>query len=319
VLAGTLELVNVAYEGEPLALPAGSVVTVGTFDGVHVGHRAVLSEVRRQADELGATSIVAVFDRHPATVVRPETAPRLLTDLPERIELLGQTGVDTCYVLRFDEERSLQAPADFVREIVVERLAARAMVVGEDFHFGHRRRGDTAVLADMESTYGFKIVGMSLVGIAGRAGPVTSTAVREALAEADIPLATTMLGRSYEVRGVVEHGDHRGRTIGFPTANVAVPGDIMLPSDGVYAGWYERADGRVYPAAINLGRRPTFYDETGLRLLEAHILDFDGDLYGEHARVRFSAWLRGEVKFSGIDALVAQLRMDVEAARQALQ
>jgi riboflavin kinase/FMN adenylyltransferase len=317
-VTGTLGRMNVAYEGEALDLSDGSVVTVGTFDGVHVGHRAVISEVRRLAEELGGRSIVGVFDRHPATIVRPETAPRLLTDLHERIELLGETGVDTCYVVRFDEERSLQTPAEFVQEVVVEELKARAMVVGEDFHFGHRRRGDTAVLTEMQATYGFKIVGMSLVGIPGRPGPVSSTAIREALAAADIPSATGMLGRSYEIRGVVEHGDHRGRTIGFPTANVAVPGDIMLPSDGVYAGWYERANGEIHRAAINLGRRPTFYDETGLRLLEAHLLDFDGDLYEEHARVRFTTFLRGEVKFSGIDTLVTQLRKDVEAARQAL-
>jgi riboflavin kinase/FMN adenylyltransferase len=261
---------------------------------------------------------VAVFDRHPATIVRPETAPRLLTDLHQRIELLGQTGVDTCYVVRFDEERSLQTPAEFIQEIVVDQLKARAMVVGEDFHFGHRRRGDTATLAEMQATYGFKIVGISLVGIPGRPGPVSSTAVREALAAADIALATSLLGRSYEVRGVIEHGDHRGRTIGFPTANVAVPGDIMLPADGVYAGWYERANGEIYQAAMNLGRRPTFYDEAGLRLLEAYLLDFEGDLYGEHARVRFITRLRPEVKYPGIEPLVAQMHLDVAATRQAL-
>jgi len=259
-----------------------------------------------------------MFDRHPATVVRPDTAPRLLTDVPQRLELLATTGIDTCYVIRFDEERSLQSPEEFIREVVVGTLGARAMVVGDDFHFGHRRRGDTAVLTEMESAYGFKIVGQRLVGIPGLDGPVSSTAVRHCLAEGDVALAAAMLGRDHEIRGVVEHGDHRGRTIGFPTANVAVPGDIMLPSDGVYAGWYERPNGEVHRAAINLGRRPTFYDETGLRLLEAHLLDFDDDLYWEHARVRFSARLRGEVKFPSIDALVDQLRSDVASVRQAL-
>ena len=309
---------NVAYEGEPLDLANGSVVTVGTFDGVHVGHQAVIAEVRRQAKEFGARSIVVVFDRHPATIVRPDTAPRLLTDLHQRIELLGQTGVDSCYVVRFDEERSLQAPGEFVQEIVVDQLKARAMVVGEDFHFGHRRRGDTATLADMQATYGFKIVGIRLVGIPGRPGPVSSTAIREALAAGDLPLATALLGHSYEVRGVIEHGDHRGRTIGFPTANVAAPGDMMLPADGIYAGWYERPNGELYQTAISLGVRPTFYDETGVRLLEAYLLDFSGDLYGEHARVRFVAWLRGEEKFPGIEALVAQMHKDVAATRRLL-
>jgi riboflavin kinase/FMN adenylyltransferase len=262
--------------------------------------------------------VVAIFDRHPAPVVRPESAPRLLTDLGQRIRLLGQTGIELCYVVRFDEERSLQEPEQFVDEVVTGALNAKAMVVGEDFHFGRRRRGDTAVLANLESTYGFKVLAIPLVSLPDVEGPVSATRVREALARHDIELATALLGREHEVRGVVEHGDHRGRTIGFPTANVAVPGDVMLPSDGVYAGHYERADGSIWPAAINLGKRPTFYDENGLRLLEAHLLDFDDDLYGERAKVRFGRWIRGEVKFPGIDALVEQLYRDIKTARSML-
>jgi riboflavin kinase / FMN adenylyltransferase len=309
---------EVRREGQPVEVPSGSAVAVGTFDGVHLGHRALLAETRRQADDLRATSAVAIFDRHPASVVRPETAPRLLTDLSQRIELLSGTGIELCYVVRFDEERSLQEPEEFVEQVIVGTLAAKSMVVGEDFHFGRRRRGDTSVLANLESLYGFKAMGMPLVNIPDHVGPVSATAIREALARAQIEEATAMLGREHEVRGVVEHGDHRGRTIGFPTANVAVPGDIMLPADGVYAGWYERSDASLWPAAINLGKRPTFYDENGLRLLEAHLLDFDDDLYGERAKVRFGKWIRGEVKFPGIDALVEQLRKDVVTVRAAL-
>ncbi len=292
------------------------MVAVGTFDGVHLGHQAVLRETRGLAAASGARSVVAIFDRHPATVVRPETAPRLLTDLHHRLELLDESGVEVCFILRFDEERSLQEPEDFVREVVAGRLAARALVVGEDFHFGRRRRGDTAVLADLEAAFDFKVVGLPLVAREGSA--ISATAVREALARGDVGIAADMLGRLHEVRGVVEHGDHRGRTIGFPTANVAVPGDIALPADGVYAGWYELASGEVHAAAINLGKRPTFYDHNGLRLLEAHLLDFDGDLYGQHAKVRFDTWLRGEVKFSSIDALVERLTRDVADTRRTL-
>jgi riboflavin kinase / FMN adenylyltransferase len=310
--------VEVLREGEPIDLPGGSAVAVGTFDGVHVGHRALLYETCRQARNLGVTPVVAIFDRHPATVVRPETAPRLLTDLGQRIRLLSQTGIEVCYVVRFDEERSLQEPEQFVDDVVIGSLNAKAMIVGEDFHFGRRRRGDTAVLADLEATYGFKVLAIPLVGLPNMEGYVSATRVREALVLHDIELATALLGREHEVRGVVEHGDHRGRTIGFPTANVAVPGDVMLPSDGVYAGRYERSDGSVWPAAINLGKRPTFYDENGLRLLEAHLLDFDDDLYGERAKVRFGRWIRGEVKFPGIDALVEQLHRDVKTARSLL-
>ena len=294
------------------------MVAVGTFDGVHVGHRSVLAETIALARELGATSVAAIPDRHPATVVRPETAPRLLTNLHQRIELIESTGVELCFVLRFDEERSLQEPEDFVREVLAGRLHAKALVVGEDFHFGRRRRGDTAVLADLEPVFGFKVIGLPLVSSGSAAGAVSATAVREALGRGDVTGAAQMLGRLHEVRGVVEHGDHRGRTIGFPTANVAVPGDIALPSDGVYAGWYELPSGEVHPAAINLGKRPTFYDHNGLRLLEAHLLDFDGDLYGQHAKVRFHKWLRGEVKFPSVDALVERLRKDVDATRAAL-
>jgi riboflavin kinase/FMN adenylyltransferase len=310
--------VDLRYEEEDLDLPDRSVVAVGTFDGVHVGHQAVLGETRDLARALGARSVVAIFDRHPASVVRPETAPRLLTDLHHRLELLASTGVELCFVIRFDEERSLQEPEEFVREVIVGRLAARALVVGEDFHFGRRRRGDTAVLADLESVYGFKVVGLPLVGRPGVGGTVSATAVRESLARGDVIGAADMLGRLHEVRGVVEHGDHRGRTIGFPTANVAVPGDVALPGDGVYAGWYELPSGEVHRAAINLGKRPTFYDHNGLRLLEAHLLDFDGDLYGQHAKVRFQNWLRGEVKFGSIEALVQQLGHDVGEARRYL-
>jgi len=308
----------VRYEDQDLRLPHGSVVAIGTFDGVHIGHRAVLAEAIAVARELGAPSVVAIPDRHPATVVRPETAPRLLTNLHQRIELLAETGTELCFVFRFDEERSLEEPEDFVRDVIAGRLHARALVVGEDFHFGRRRRGDTAVLADLEPTFGFKVIGMPLVSSDAAAGVVSATAVREALGRGDVVAAAQMLGRLHEVRGVVEHGDHRGRTIGFPTANVAVPGDIALPTDGVYAGWYELPSGEVRPAAINLGKRPTFYDHNGLRLLEAHLLDFDGDLYRQHAKVRFQRWLRGEVKFPSVDALVERLRKDVDMTRGVL-
>ena len=309
---------DVRYEEEELDLPDRSVVAVGTFDGVHLGHRAVLGETCALAVASGARSVVAIFDRHPATVVRPETAPRLLTDLHHRLELLEQTGVELCFILRFDEERSLQEPEDFVREVIAGRLAARALVVGEDFHFGRRRRGDTVVLGDLESVYDFKVVGLPLVAREDNEGAISATAVREALSRGDVGGAAAMLGRLHEVRGVVEHGDHRGRGIGFPTANVAVPGDIALPADGVYAGWYEHPSGEVHPAAINLGKRPTFYDHNGLRLLEAHLLDFDGDLYGQHAKVRFHTWLRGEVKFGSVEALVERLRRDVGDTRRTL-
>jgi len=311
---------EVAYDvGAATPPAAGSVVTIGAYDGVHLGHRAVIAEVRRRAAAQGGESVVVTFDRHPASVVRPESAPRLLTDLPQKIELLAATGIDRCVVIPFDEARSKEPAEEFVREILVDGLGARRVIVGEDFHFGHQRRGNVALLRAMGADLGFEVEGLALVdasgATAGEAEKASSTAIRRALQAGDLPAAAAMLGRDHEVRGMVTPGDARGRDLGFPTANVAVPGEILLPADGIYAGWYERPDGAVHSAAISLGRRPTFYEEAAASLLEAHLLDFDGDLYGEPARVRFVARLRGEEKFDGVEPLVAQIRRDCDAAR----
>jgi len=301
---------------------AGSVVTIGAYDGVHLGHQAVIAAVRRRAQAGGMESAVVTFDRHPASVVRPESAPRLLTDLPQKLELLEATGLDRCLVISFDEARSKEPAEDFVREVLVEALAARVVIVGEDFHFGHQRRGNVALLRALGADLGFEVEGLPLFDVAGRPAhdgdKASSTAIRHALVEGDLARATAMLGRPHEVRGVVAHGDARGRELGFPTANVSVPGDILLPADGIYAGWYERPDGTVHQAAISLGRRPTFYEEAHASLLEAHLLDFDGDLYDEAARVRFVARLRGEVRFDDVSALVAQIAQDCDDTRVAL-
>lgn len=300
--------------------PEGSAVTIGFFDGVHLGHQVVIGEARRLAAELGARSAVVTFDQHPAAVVRPESAPKLLTDLEQRLELLAATGIDYAVVVRFDQERSLETAEDFVRHELVECLAARAVIVGADFHFGHGRKGDVALLERMGADHGFEVDGLELLA-SGRAGArvVSSTAIRAALAAGDLEAANRMLGRAHEVRGTVQQGDQRGRELGFPTANVAVPEGMQLPADGIYAGWYVRPDGAEHPAAISLGRRPTFYEEQPYSLLEANLLDFEGELYGERARVRFVRRLRGEERFDSAEALVAQIGRDVEQARTVLQ
>jgi riboflavin kinase/FMN adenylyltransferase len=301
---------------------AGSVVTIGAYDGVHLGHQAIIGEVRSRATSSIMESAVVTFDRHPASVVRPESAPLLLTDLDQKLELLAATGLDRCLVLTFDEARSKEPAEDFVHEVLVDCLGARVVIVGEDFHFGHQRRGNVALLRSMGAQLGFEVEGLPLVDSTGLpTGPgerASSTAIRHALATGDLPRATALLGRLHEVRGVVARGDARGRELGFPTANVSVPGDILLPADGIYAGWYQRPTGRVHAAAISLGRRPTFYEETHASLLEAHLLDYDGNLYDEPARVRFVARLRGEVKFDSVDALVEQIRRDCQEARAIL-
>jgi riboflavin kinase/FMN adenylyltransferase len=312
--------VLVLFDTEPGAPPPnGSVVTIGAYDGIHLGHRAVIERVRALAAERGLTSAVVTFDRHPAAVVRPESAPRLLTDSEQKLELLAATGVDVTLLVRFDERRSHESPDAFVADVLVDRLRTKLVVVGEDFHFGHQRRGNVALLRALGAEHGFEVAPVQLLPrVDGVDEPVSSTAVRRALAGGEVDVAARLLGRPFEVRGIVVRGDQRGRQLGFPTANVEVPNQMCLPADGVYAGWYERPDGSTYACAINLGRRPTFYEHADHSLLEAHLLDADVDLYGERAAVRFVAFLRSERKFDGIDALVAQLKHDVEATRRAL-
>lgn len=296
------------------------MVTIGAYDGVHKGHQALLARVRSMADQLGAKAAVVTFDRHPAAVVRPESAPKVLTDLEQKLELLADTGMDLAYVVHFDEARANESAEDFVRDLLVDRLAARAVVVGHDFHFGHGRRGNVSLLQQMGADLGFDVLGVSLTG--ERDGPgteaVSSTRIRRLLEAGATEGAIALLGRPHEVRGTVVAGDRRGRELGFPTANVAVPSEILLPADGIYAGRYRRSDGTMHVAAVSLGRRPTFNDGSGVSLLEAYLLDFDGDLYGEQAAVQFVTRLRDEERFETVGSLVAQIAVDVAATRATL-
>lgn len=301
------------------ALSEGSVVTIGAYDGVHQGHEKVLRLVRELADARELDAALVTFDLHPAQVVRPESAPKLLTSLDQKLELLsGLDLLDVVCVLRFDEERSHETAEEFVREVLVGVLRARVVVVGADFHFGHRRGGNVGLLERMGTDLGFEVLGLGLVAPEGdpHHEPFSSTRVRGALANGDVAAAAALLGRPHEVRGVVVRGDQRGRELGFPTANVAVPAEICLPADGIYAGEYSGPDGVWRPAAISLGRRPTFYEDAEHSLLEAYLLDFDGDLYDQPAAVRFLERLRGEVRFESLDALVEQIGRDVEATRR---
>ena len=291
-----------------VAPAAGTAVTIGAYDGVHRGHQFVIGQLRQLAEARGLATVVLTFDRHPASVVRPESAPKLLTDLDQKLENLASTGVDEAVVVPFDEARSQEEPEDFVRDVLAGALAARVVVVGEDFHFGRRRRGNVALLQEMGGALGFEVVHVPLLP-----GP-SSTAVRTLLAAGDVAGAADLLGRPHEVRGRVERGDRRGRDLGYPTANVAVPTEILLPAPGIYAGWY----GGDQAAAISVGSRPTFHDGAGPVVLEAYLLDFDGDLYGQAARVSFVSRLRDEERFESTDALVEQMARDVEATREAL-
>jgi len=316
--------VEIVTQSTPLAPPVGgSAVTIGAYDGVHLGHRALLAELRARADADGLSTVVVTFDRHPAAVVRPDSAPLLLCDLDQKLELLASAGVDRTVVVHFDEERANESAEDFVARELVGGLDARLVVVGEDFHFGHGRKGNVALLAEMGAAAGFAVDGVTLASaddVAGElAPPVSSTRVRTLVAAGDVEGAAVLLGRPHQVRGPVVTGDRRGGAeLGYPTANLEIPGDICLPAPGIYAGWYERPDGSRHMAAVSVGRRPTFYGADGELLVEAYLLDVSADLYGESARLSFTHRLRDELAFDSVDALVAQMGHDVERARTLL-
>lgn len=294
-----------------------TVVTIGNFDGVHLGHQHVVRRAREVADQLGAERVVAVtFDPHPMAVLRPEHAPVTLTPIPARVELLGEAGADAVLVLPFDREVAAWSPEEFIVRILVEALHARAVVVGANFRFGHRAAGDVATLREAGKSHDFVAEGIALDG-----GPQvwSSTYVRMCLAAGDVAGAAEALGRPFDVRGVVVEGDKRGRDLGFPTANVPTTGATAAPADGVYAGWLTRLDsGERYPAAISVGTNPTFAGERERRV-ESYVLDRDDlELYGVEVEVEFVERLRGMVRFDGVDALVETMRDDVKRARSVL-
>ncbi len=311
---------QVIRDNQPSDNSKRSVVTIGAYDGVHRGHQAVIGQVRKEAQQLSCQSVVVTFDKHPASVVRPESAPKLLTDLDQKLELLQQTGIDATLIVEFNRERSTEDPALFVKRVLVDTLRAQVVVVGEDFHFGFNRGGNVAMLRELGKQFDFQVEPVKLIARPdGVEEPVSSTSIRRALAGGQVEIATNLLGRAYEVRGVVVNGDKRGRIIGFPTANVEVPNAMCLPADGVYAGKFKCDDGSMHACAINLGRRPTFFEHADHSLLEAHLLDFDGDLYGQKVSVTFEHFLRSERKFDGLEAIKTQLQLDVAAARLALR
>lgn len=301
----------------PPGLPSdgrGTVITVGTFDGVHRGHWAVLQEIRRRARESGRRSVLVTFHPHPLKIVRPDHAPLLLTPPAEKKEILAETGLDYAVFLPFNHVLSAYSPRRFVEEILLGRLGMEELVIGYDHGFGQGRSGDVATLRTIGEELGFMVDVVSPI----RAGekPVSSSRIRKALLEGDVEEAREGLGRPYCVRGLVIRGDGRGRQLGFPTANLFVPvNGKLIPPPGVYAvrGCLRRG---VFDGAIHIGPRPTF---TGSRpTIELHLLDFDQDIYGEEVRVEFIRHLRKVRPFASAAALVEQLRFDVEAARAAL-
>jgi riboflavin kinase / FMN adenylyltransferase len=343
-----------------------SVVTIGVFDGVHLGHRRIVSAALAAGRRFGLPVVVVTFDPHPSEVIRPGSHPPLLCTVSRRVELLAELGVDAVCVLPFTPEFSRLAPDEFVRNVLVERLHARWVVVGENFRFGHRAKGDVALLTELGEKYDFGAEGVTLLAEGPAAEPVggkaagqdegtpapaasvtvSSSAIRDHLAAGDVAAAARDLGRPHRLEGVVVRGEQRGRTLGYPTANLATTPQAAIPADGVYAGWLavlageqetdahrpdrdrpdpDRPDTRGpgtasqeterWPAAISVGTNPTF--DGRQRVVEAYALDRDDlDLYGKRVAVDFAARLRGMEKFDSVDALIEQMRRDVDQARE---
>ena len=293
--------------------PGGHVVTIGFFDGVHLGHQAVIRSAQAWGERIGLPVAVVTFEPHPAQVLRPDSAPKLLTDIDQKLGLLESLGVDATVVVPFDQTRANETADEFVDSVLVRALDAKVIVVGGDFHFGKNRGGSIELLEAVGADHGFEVEGINLFSQTGLS-PVSSTLIRLAVSEGRVDDAAEMLGRTHTVKGLVVKGDQRGRTIGFPTANVAVPNQLIMPGDGVYAGWYLRPDRSRHPAAINIGKRPTFVQGAEHSVVEAHLIDFNDDLYGELAEVELVQRLRAEQRFDGIEALIAQLQRDVSQA-----
>lgn len=297
-----------------------SVIAIGVFDGVHRGHAALIRTAVKAAAERDARSVVVTFDPHPTAVVAPHAVPAQLMSLERRVELLGALGVDGVCVLPFTEELSRLSPEYFVRHVLVGALHAVGVVVGENFRFGHKAAGDVDRLAEFGAEYGFEVLPQQLTAGAAASGrdeeAFSSTRVRAAVAAGEVAEAAEILGRDFGVEGTVVHGAARGAGLGFPTANLEpVPG-TAIPADGVYTGWLHDGSRRL-PAAISVGTNPTFDGRE--RAVEAHLLDFSGDLYGDRVRLDFTTRLRGQIAFDDIDDLVKQMETDVAQTRAALE
>jgi riboflavin kinase/FMN adenylyltransferase len=289
-----------------------SVVALGVFDGVHLAHRAILDTAVARARSVGATPVACTFDPHPAEVLQPDRAPQPITTLEERLDLIAETGIQVGVVVPFTAALAAMEPETFVTDVLAGALGAREVVVGFNHRFGRGARGDARLLSEAGARVGLRAEIVPPLDVEGM--PVSSSTIRAALQRGDLPTATRLLGRPYFVMGRVVEGAGRGRTLGFPTANVEAKRPLLTPP-GVYA-CRMHVDGGVRGAVVNAGVRPTFGEQ--LFTIEAHLLDFEGDLYGRRVRLDFVARLREERKFSGIEALRAQIAADVDAARRAL-
>ncbi|WP_309065218.1 bifunctional riboflavin kinase/FAD synthetase [Microbacterium sp.] len=303
---------------DPAEIPADfgrTVVAIGKFDGVHLGHQAVIRRMLEDAASTGARAVAVTFDRNPLAVIRPDRCPESIVDVERKLELLGEQDLDATLVLTFDEQLAARPAEDFVADILVSALRVQMVLVGRDFRFGRGGAGTPELLERLGREHGFEVEVVADVYLPGSDRRVSSTWIRELLAAGDVAGAARLLGRPVDVRGEVVHGLKRGRELGFPTANLSELVDSLVPADGVYAGWLRDHDtGIRHPAAISVGTNPTF-DDVHRRQVEAHVLGAeDLDLYGHSVTVEFTEHLRGMVAFEGMDALREQIAADVAAA-----
>jgi riboflavin kinase/FMN adenylyltransferase len=293
------------------SLPGPLFLAIGVFDGVHLGHQAVISTSARHAKDANGTPVVVTFDPHPAKVLRPNDAPHLLTATQHKIALIRDLGVAHLLVLQFDRQLAATAPEEFVRQLVINSRPLREICVGHEWSFGKGRAGNLALLKELGAASNFDVVGVPAVMVNGEV--VSSTAIRRAVAEGDLIKATQMLGREYTVLGTVKAGAMLGRKLGFPTANISAHSE-QFPPNGVYVA-EARLAGALYRGVANLGYRPTVSAGDPERLLELHLFDLNKDIYGEEVEVRFLRYLRPEQKFENVDALALQIARDVAEAR----
>ena len=295
------------------ASPIDSAISIGAFDGVHLGHRHLLGRLTEKAARAGLSAVVLTFKNSPRSVLNPAAALSYITDLSTRLSLLRQPGISQVVAVDFTLELSELTASEFV-DALIRELGMKGLVVGPDFALGHRRQGDVATLREMGRTAGFWVETVDNFLLDG--APVKSSVIRELLAQGQVEKAKRMLDRPFSLRGEVESGDRRGRDLGFPTANLATDGTMAVPGDGIYATW-ATVDGVRHQGATSIGVRPTFGGE-GDRRVETYLLDFSGDLYGKRMTLEFEQRLRGELAFSSVDALVEQMKQDVEQSRAAL-
>jgi riboflavin kinase/FMN adenylyltransferase len=286
-------------------------LAIGVFDGVHLGHQAVISTSAAHARSVGGTPVVVTFDPHPAKVLRPDKAPHLLTATPHKIELIRSLGVGHLLVIHFDHEFAATPPAGFVEQLVAHARPLREICVGHEWSFGKGRAGNLDLLKKLGAELGFEVVGIPPVMTNGDV--VSSTAIRQAVEAGDLARAAKMLGRDYTILGTVTHGGNLGKKIGYPTANLSAHSE-QFPPDGVYCA-NARIDNVLHRGVINLGIRPTVSSGTSQRVLEIYLFDFDRDIYGKDVEVRFLQYLRPERKFDSVEALVRQIETDVRSAR----